>query len=128
MEYKTNLTSTIGVFHEFAAVSKIESAIGRAADRATNRGDMLPNNKERSFERSSAYFEVGSNSVESSEAAIGECLAVIEGAGNPAFLRQCEIWIILGLNDFEFAQVAVPRDLVLRLSNAEVALAIENRF
>lgn len=127
MDYITNVTCAVSIFHESASVSTLERAIGRKAERSTNRGDPRPRNGSAPYDRSSAYFEVVANRELDPRAAISDCLDIIETSTDIDVLRQSELWIILGLNDPDFVQVALSNELIERLGRANVGLAIENR-
>lgn len=127
MEYSTNLTCKVSIYHYSASVPEIEEAIGRKASRSANRGDPRPRAESPPFDRSSAHFEIVKQQEIEPAQAIAECLAVIESSDSTDLLNSGSIWIILGLFDPEFVQVNLEDSLLKRLGDASVGLAIENR-
>ena len=126
VEYTTDLTCKISVYHYSASVSEIEDAVGRKATKSVNRGDARPRADSPPHDRSSAHFEIVQRQDIEPAQAISECLDVIEAASK-GILGTGSVWVIVGLHDADFVQINFEDDLLKRLGNIGASLALENR-
>ena len=127
MEYTTNLTCKVSVYHYSASVLEIEQAVGRKASKSANRGDARPRADSPPFDRSSAHFDIVQQQEVEPAQAISKCLDVIAAATSVDLLSEGSVWITVGLYDPDFVQINLEDELLKRLGDAGVSLAIENR-
>lgn len=126
MEYTTDLTCRFSVYHYSATASEIEDAVGRKATESIDRGEAHPRADSPPYDRTSAHFEIVSKQNIEPAQAISSCLDVIE-ASSSSVLSTGSVWIIVGLYDVDFVQINFEDELLKRMGQAGVSLALENR-